>query len=148
MYTYYKPEIQDWIDATWKLIQSMLTLAGIPYEIYDIHEHCHIIRFPWRQGADVAIGILHVNDSMVETNGKNVIRTPYPSIETIGFSWDGDDVTVFSTPVDFLKKIYGEYGRHLQSIKNRNNVHNTWKATPNLESKDSHNSSWNENNSL
>ena len=145
--SYYKPEIQNWIDATWNLIQAMLTLAGIPFEKRDNHAHCHNLVFPWAKGADVAIGILHSYDEEVQVNGKNVIRCAYPSIETYGFEWDHGDITIFGTPEEFLKKISGEYGRHLmQSVKKNKETHTTWKSNKSLDSKPS--DTWGSNASI
>ena len=147
---------RNWVLVTWKMIQSMLTLAGIPYTIdfyrnYDDHafriKPIKWIRFPWRNECDVAIGNLHINDTEVQLDGKTVIRHPYPSIETMGFSWDENDVTVFDSPEEFLVKISGEYGRHLvQSAKKNKETHTTWESNKSLDSKP--NDTWGSNASI
>ena len=115
-------ELIAWVQTTFKEICFMLDLLDIPYEtghnnIHVDHE-CYIpsdkeddpkeynpqIRFPWHEG-DVVVGTLHCFDDDVRLGGSSILTFPYPSIESFQFPWDEDDITVFSTPAEFVEKI-------------------------------------------
>ena len=115
-------ELIAWVQTTFKEICFMLDLLDIPYETghnnLPVDCECYIssdkeddqkeynpqIRFPWHEG-DVVVGTLNCFDDMVRLGRLTVLASPYPSIESFRFPWDEDDVTVFSSPVEAVRKI-------------------------------------------
>ena len=111
-------EARNWVDKTYKEIVDELYDRHIPFKPQAYGQapssqndfknamtfyYIRNIKFPWvTDKADVAIGMLHYIDHQV-VNGK--VEKPYCSIETFDFPWDGDDVTVFSTPKEFADKV-------------------------------------------
>ena len=111
-------EACEWVDRTYKEIVDELYDRRIPFKPQAYGQapssqndfknamtfyYIRNIKFPWATDkADVAIGMLHYIDHQV-VDGK--VEKPYCSIETFDFPWDGDDVTVFSTPKEFADKV-------------------------------------------
>ena len=106
--------VANWIEATVDEIKELLQQEGVPYTDSWIRDdtaytmgryYTHQILFPWCEG-DVVIGLLHcLDDDMI--GGR--VDLGYPSIETYHFPWDEGDITVFSTPEEFVKKMKAYY---------------------------------------
>lgn len=111
-------EARNWVDKTYKEIVDELYDRHIPFKLQAYGQapssqndfknamtfyYIRNIKFPWATDkADVAIGMLHYIDHQVVDRK---VEKPYCSIETFDFPWDGDDVTVFSTPKEFADKV-------------------------------------------
>ena len=110
--------VANWIESTVTEIKDLLIAKNIPYEdsrIMDCTDfvkdptYTHRIRFPWCHG-DVVVGTQHSCDLSIIFGDKEL---DYPSIETYGFPWDHDDITVFDTPKEFAE----ELERYYKSVK-------------------------------
>lgn len=111
------------VEATMYVITSQLDMLGIPYEpgydrMSDETMPATQLIFPWiefetddgeRVHPDVVVGSLHATDVDLCCDATLLFGNPYPSIETYRFPWDGDDITVFDTPIDFVKEVYDLY---------------------------------------
>ena len=115
--------LYDWIDSTINEIKTLLDIHKIPYEDgahgmdnikgnLDVDPAYAIVTkqivFPWCKG-DVVVGTLHTIDDEVITGKADICKFPYPSIETYKFPWDQDDITVFDTPAEFVRRLRGYY---------------------------------------
>lgn len=110
--------VANWIEATVTEIKELLIAKNIPYKNSWARDdtrdtkaplYTHQIKFPWCQG-DVVVGTLHSFDMDIIHGDKEL---SYPSIETSGFPWDYDSITVFDTPKEFAE----ELERYYKSVK-------------------------------
>lgn len=118
-----------WYEDTLKEIANELIARSVPFEINILAERlimnsfmsCGVVPanvaywnpqliFTWNE-ADVVVGCLHFDDDEA-IRGK--MDKKYPSIETMGFSFDGGDVSVFDSPKEAAEAIAEEYMRYLK----------------------------------
>ena len=108
-----KDEALRWVMQTYVDVGILLNQNNIPYEIgvirYDpgtqgIFSTFQYV-FPWCEG-DVVVGTLHAEDDYVISG---ISKQHCPSIETYRFPWDGNDITVFDTPEQFIQNLKTYY---------------------------------------
>lgn len=118
-----KEQLLRIISNTTERIKILLDIKDIPYEDgthelnsfegYEDEDPAFAvvtkqIRFPWCKG-DVAIGTIHACDTDLVYGTVGSLKDCYPSIESYGFPWDDDDVTVFGDPESFVAAISEYY---------------------------------------
>ena len=114
MMKYSEDTAKRWFDGTFDLICAYLDFAGVPYILGkmrtdgDVTNYTRQICFPWCEG-DVIVGCVHAIDIDILYGSFPWERHPFPSIETYRFPWDNGDITVFDSPIQFVKKIVRYY---------------------------------------
>ena len=86
---------QFYLDTTMKLVAPLIK-AGIPHAVKLLYDGFAVV-FPWANGADT---VCHMG-SYGHTKGY---------METMGFSWDGDDVSVYK-PEELAEMIIQEHDK-------------------------------------
>lgn len=132
----YKPmshhDVISWVGATADLIEVYLNYYGIPYkrtttgisvfydqkmrrpeDSFNDNTQNQQFTFDWCEG-DVVIGCMHCTDGYVQLGTVDILKHPYPSIETYHFPWDKEDITVFDSPELFVYLLANYYENNVK----------------------------------